>query len=810
MESILQDLRYAVRTLIKNRGFTLIAVITLALGIGANTAIFTVVNAALLRGLPYREPERLMHLWETKPQQDFPRREASYPDFLDWQQNNSFEAMAAYGGAEDSTIAGAGTPERVLSANVTANFFQTLGVTPLLGRVFDSDEDTPAAHPVVILSFGLWQRRFGGEASVLSKSVTIDGTPTAVVGILPAGFQFAPRGGAELWMPLRVDERVASRRFMHWVNVVARLRPGVTQDQASSEMSTIARRIEKDYPDSHAGTGISLTPLHEQFTGDIKPILLALLGAVAVVLLIGCANVANLLLVRCSVRQKELAIRAAIGAGRMRLVRQLLTESLMLSAAGGVVGFALAQWGVGLLISAIPETRLNSMPYLAGISIDWRILGFVAALSVVTGVMFGVIPAIQASRVNVVDSLKETGKSIAPPHRRVLKSTLVVTEVALSLVLLSGAGLMITSLLKLLDVRAGFRVENVLTFRASALEEKYPDANQRVLWRTQVLDRLKAAPGAVDAASINVLPLRGGNTIKFIVEGEPFPTSGQEIESNLRDISLNYFSVMDVPLVAGRFFTEQDGANAPLAIIVNKTLAEVALPGSEAVGRVLHFSGDNLEATIVGVVGDEKVNGLDAKTSPVVYYLFSQDPMPAVDTSFVVRTSVPPAATIPGVRAAVAAVDSDAVLYNVATMDRLMTESPAAFARRYPAMLIGGFAILALVLASIGLYGVVSNTVAQQTHEIGIRMALGGRRWDIIKLVVGRNLVLIAGGLVAGVAGSLVATKLLSSILFGVSPTDPATLAMSSLLLAGVALFSSFLPAARAAMVDPMIALRYE
>src|SRR5262245_2155842 len=692
MRTLWQDLRYGGRALWKNPGFTLIAVITLALGIGANTAIFTVVNAALLRGLPYREPDRLAHLWEMTPQKEFPRREASYPDFLDWRQSQSFEAMAAYSGG-GFTLTGRGAPEMIQGARGSADFFKALGVEPIVGRAFQPGEDAPGAANVVLLSYGLWQRRFGGESAIGGQSLTLNGSPYTVIGVLPANFQFAPRGGAEMWTPYVPSEAQLSRRYMHGTNVIGRLKPGVNIEQATAEMRVIGERIVAQHAESHTGTGIQLVPLHEEIVGGVKPILLALLCAVGFVLLIVCANLASLTLVRAAGRAPEIAIRMAIGATRARVARQLLTESILLAVIGGVAGLLFARWGIDALIAAIPESRLSAMPYLRGLRLDGSILAFTAGLSLLTGIVFGFAPAFQAGRRELSESLKTGGKSPGVARQR-LRNGLVVTEIALALVLLVGAGLMTKSLLRLMAVDPGFRTENLFMITVVLPAAKYAENSKVATFHKQLLERVGALPGAQGAATVGVLPLVGGNTTRFIVEGEPVPPPGQQTEANLRDVSAGYFSTMGIPLINGRHFGELDNAGAPGVVIVNQTLARRVFPNGAAVGRRLIFTGDNrTPIEIVGVVGDEKVNGLDARTTPVVYYPFLQSP--SRFTNLIVRASNQKGAA--GMAAAIRqeglALEPELTFFGGLTIERLMENLPATFARRYPAFLIGVFAV---------------------------------------------------------------------------------------------------------------------
>jgi predicted permease len=808
MQTLWQDLRYGIRMLAKNPLFTGIAVLTLALGIGANTAIGTIVNAALVRGLPYEEPERLVQVWEQTPQQDFPQREASHPDYLDWSNNQSLELTAFTGGGSMSLM-GRDLPERISAAGVKTNFFEVLGVKPLHGRSFREGEDNPNGERVVVLSYGVWHRLFGGDAGIINQSINLSGNPYTVVGILPQSFQFARRGDAELWTPMRPSQNQLTRRFMHWVNVIGRLKPGVSLEQAQAEMSAIGLRIEEQHHDSHANTNIRLIPLQEQIVGSVKPVLFVLLGAVAFVLLIACANVANLLLARSAARQREIAIRIALGASRGRLIRQFLTESLLLALVGGILGVMLAQWGVAALIAAIPEFQLNTMPYLRGLKIDTGIVLFTFALSLVTGIVFGLVPALQTSKPELQTTLKEGGQSSVGLGRRRLRSAIVVAEIALALVLLVGAGLMMRSFVNLLKVSPGYQTENLLTFNVGLLPAKYQNNAQMINIQSRLIERFESIPGVAGAGAVGSQPLMGGNTTRFYVEGKPQPPPGQETECNLRLISTNYFQTLGVPLLKGRYFNDNDNDTSPNVVIINKTLAEQVLPGEEAVGRRVIFGGINPQPVeIVGVIADEKVGGLDSKQTGVLYEPFRQ--FPSTFSVFMVRTAGDPNLLTNRIREEIRGLDAEASVFGMRTLKEVIDNSPSTFIRRYPAFLTGIFAAVALILASIGIYGVISYSVSQQTREIGIRMALGARTVDVLKLVLGQGMKLALAGVTLGLIAAFALTRLIESLLFGVSATDLTTFAMISLLLIAVALLACYIPARRATRVDPMIALRYE
>lgn len=807
MHKLLQDVRYAVRTLLKKPGFTVIAVLTLAIGIGASTAIFTVVDAALLRGLPYKSPERLYHLWESTPQKEFAQREFSYPDYQDYQQNQVLEGIAAYTGG-GGIMTGRGEPEPVQAPAASANFFSTLGVEPLIGRTFQPGEDKAGAPRVVVLTYAMWQRRFGGDPGVLNQSVTINGDPYTVVGVLPASFQFAMRA-ADLWRPYQPTEAQLTRRFTHGTNLIGRLKQGVTAEQAQTELSVIASRIEQENKQSHAGTGFKLIPLQEQVVGQVRPILLVLLAAVGFVLLIACANVASLLLTRSLARQKEVAIRTALGATRWRVIRQLLTESILLSLLGGVLGVLIAYWGVGGLVAALPEGQLNALPFLKTLHLDSSILAFSFGLSLLTGMVFGLAPALQSSRPDLNEVLKEGGRNAGGGAGQRLRSALVVSEIALAVVLLVGAGLTMKSLLRLLQSNIGFNPENVLTMTVVVPPAKYDDANKQVNFFDQLKERVQSLPGVTGVGAIDNLPLQGGNTTRVNVEGDPIPPPGQEIEANFRVVNESYFQTLGVPIVAGRMFDERDKADSPGVVIIGKSVADKVFAGRNPIGRRLSYiSAQSTPDLIVGVVGDVNINGLDAAVKPVFYYPFRQSPAPG--TSLVVRTSGDPTALAAAIRNETHTLEPEVAIFNVRAMEDLISTSPAAFMRRFPALLISIFAGVALLLASIGIYGVVSYSVSQQTHHIGVRMALGAQASDILKMVLKQGLTLTLAGIAVGVVAALGLMRLLRSLLFEVQTTDTATFAFVVSVLFLVALFACYLPARRATKVDPLIALRYE
>ncbi|MDX6613981.1 MAG: putative transport system permease protein [Blastocatellia bacterium] len=834
MNKLLQDLRYAVRTMRKRPSFTLIAVMTLALGIGGSTAIFTVVDAGLLRGLPYKSADRLYHIWESTPQKEFPQREFSYPDYQDYQKNQSFEEIAAYTGG-GGILSGRGEPERVFAPLASANFFKVLGVEAVVGRLFQPGDDKQRGARVVVLTYGMWQRRFGGDPNVIGQGMTINGDGYEVIGVLPANFQFALRT-ADVWRPYQPSDAQLTRRFMHGTNLIGRLKPGVNPAQAQAELAVIAKRIEAENQQSHAGTGVKLVPLQEQFVGQVRPILLVLLAAVGFVLLIACANVASLLLTRSLSRQKEVAIRAALGANRWRVVRQLLTESILLSLVGGAAGVLIAYWGVDALVATLPDAQLNALPFLKSLRIDSSILMFSLGLSLLTGIVFGLAPAIQSSRPDLNEVLKEGGRSSAGGARHRLRSVLVTTEIALAVVLLVGAGLMMKSLLRLLQSNIGFNPQNVLTMTIAVPSSKYDDAIKQNDFFDRLQDRVQSLPGVAGAGTVNVLPLQGGNTTRFIVEGDPVPPPGQETEANIRVVSERYFAALGIPMLAGRPFDARDGAaaaaaaaaaanarntnnaasttnaavnNTPGVVIIGKSAADKIFGSRDPVGRKLIYPAiQGPPDVIIGVVSDVKIGGLDEAIRPVLYYPFRR--FPGAGTNLLVRTTTDPTNLAGAIRNETRTLEPDVALFNMLPMEQVIGNSPAAFLRRFPAMLIGIFAVVALLLASIGIYGVVSYSVSQQTHYIGVRMALGAQTSDIVKMVLRQGLSLALAGIAIGVVAAFGLMRLLRSLLFEVQATDIPTFAVVVGTLLVVALLACYIPARRATKVDPLLALRYE
>jgi putative ABC transport system permease protein len=804
---LLHDLRYAARLQRKNPGFTIIAIIALALGIGANTAIFSVVNTVLLRPLPYKDPERLVMVWEDATKSGYPRDTPAAANFVDWRdQSQNFEGMAAIAD-ESFNLTGSGDPERLEGRRVSANMFPLLGVDPQIGRVFTAAEDQPGAQRVVVLSYALWQRRFGGDPGIIGQSLTLNGESHVVVGVMPARFQF-PSSDDQAWVPIALTQQEAGNRNRHYLEVVGRLRPGVSLAQAQSEMSTIAARLQQQYPQSNAELGAVVQPLQEHLVGDIKPALLVLLGAVGLVLLIACANVANLLLARAAVRQKEIAVRVALGAKRSRLIRQFLTESVLLSTLGGVVGLAIAYGGLILLKAFIPENISQARE----ISIDLKVLAFTFLVSVATGLIFGLAPAIQAARFNQIDTLKEGGRDAATGGSgKRLRGLLVTAEVAISLVLLIGAGLLINSFLRLRNVDPGFRTDNLLTMKIVLPEPKYEEMERRSAFYTELVNRVQSLAGVRSAAVTSNLPLyRQGNSISIGIEGQPAPPPGQERIIVTRIISPRYFDTMSIPVLQGRGLTEQDTETTPNVVVISETMARRYWPGEDAIGKRIAVGRIRKPADwiqVVGVAKDVRQFELNAEPKPQMYLTYRQAGF-FDSRDLVVKTDVDPASMAATVRKAVWEIDKDQPVSNIQTMDQILADSIAR--QRFSMLVLAIFAAVALVLAGVGIYGVMSYSVAQRTHEIGIRMALGAQTGAVLKLAVGYGMKLVIAGIAIGLVAAIALTRVMSTLLFGVTATDPTTFTLISLLLIAVAVVASYVPARRATRVNPIIALRYE
>jgi putative ABC transport system permease protein len=808
MTTLLQDVRYGLRMLLRKPGFTVIAVSTLALGIGGNSAIFSLVNAVLLHPLPYADPNRLVMVFETEPELE--KAPVTGPDYLDWKEQSSvFETMAA--GTEGSAnLTGIGDPQRVTAVPVSAGLFEMLGTTPALGRLFRSDEDQPGHNKVAILTHGLWQERFGSDPEIIGKQITLDGESFDVVGVMPAASVFPRIWGIkpDLWMPLGL-KRDESTRGKHWLWVMARLKRGITLKQAQTEMEGIAARLAKQYPHSNSDIGVRVISLREQLVGDVRPALLTLFGAVGFVLLIACANVANLLLTRTVGRQREMAIRAALGASRIRLIRQLLTESVLLSLLGGVAGTLLALWAKDLLICLSPADYL---PRASEINLSLGVLVFTLAVSLLTGILLGIVPAMHSARLNLGQSLKEGVRTMAGGVRsRHLRSLLVAAEVALGLVLLVGTGLMLRSLQKLLEVNPGFDPKNVLTMRLelpNSRYPRYPKSERAAAFFNGLIERVQTLPGVQVVAATSQLALSGGPNGVVQIEGRSRTAGFGGPLVQRSSVLSDYFRAMGISLLKGRPFTKADTAESAKVVIINQTLAHRFWPGEEPIGKRLSWGSGDVPVwrEVVGVVADVHQWGLIREPMPEVYFPYAQLPQAAM--SLVIRSSCDASTLIKAVREQVRGLDKELPVFRPLSMEHILAQSTAE--QRFQALLMSVFGTMALVLAGVGLYGVMSYSVAQRTHEIGIRVALGAQRWDVLGLVLGQGMLLTTIGVLIGLAGAFATTRLMSSLLYGVSATDPLTFTLVPVLLSGVALLACYIPARRATKVDPMVALRYE
>src|SRR5215217_74744 len=810
METLIKDIRYAVRGLVKRPGFTVIALMTLALGIGANTAIFSVVNAVLLRPLPFRDPEQLVIVWEDATFAGFPRNTPAPANYVDWKnQNQSFSDMAAT--AETSfNVTGDGDPERVTAHSVTGNFFPVLGVQPLLGRGFLPEEDRPGANKVVVLSYKLWQTRYGGDRQILNRDIQLNGEKYSVVGVMPASFQFL-ESEVRLWVPLALDQEQLANRGGHYLNVVARLKRGVATSQAQADMNAVMRRIATDHPgDTFEGKmGAVVMPIRDQLVGNSRGSLVVLLVAVVFVLLIACANVAGLLLARAVGRRREIALRMALGAGRPHIVRQLLTESLLLSLTAGVLGSLLAYWSFTFLQGLVPEEMMLS----TSLKLDTRILLFTILISIVTGIIFGLVPALQAAKVDLNEALKQSNTRVTSTGR--LRSSMIVFEVALSLVLLIGAGLLIQTLFQIFGQYSVLEPEKVLTMRTVLPREKYKEPQLRNNFYRQVLERIEHLPGVVSSGYSTSVPLSWkGGTSGFYPEGIKAPIPGMAYDANHRQVSTNYLQAMNIPLRQGRYFDSRDNAQSMPVAIINETMARQYWPGENALGRRFKIGDpDDPERQwkeIVGIIADIRQMGIDEPVKAEMYFPYQQitDWPGYMPRDLAIRTTGDTSNLVGSVRQIIREVDPDQPVSNVATMAEVLGTEAAQ--RRMGMIMLVGFAALALLLASLGIYGVLAYFVTQHTNEIGVRQALGATPRNILLLVMKKGMGLTLVGVVIGLVASFALMRLMSSLLFGVTAADPLTFATVPFVLVMVALLACYIPARRATKVDPLVALRYE
>ena len=805
METLFADIRYASRMLIKRPTFTVVAIVTLALGIGANTAIFSVVNAVLLNPLPYAQPSELAILWLQTPATNQLRQPASFPDFADWQsQNQSFERVVGTRTVSVNLTDG-DEPERVNGARVSADFLSTFRISPVAGRDFLDTENRPGGAPVAMIGYTLWQQRYGGDPSLVGRSVNIDSTTYTIVAVLPRGFYY-PNPDTQVYFPL-IQGKNETARGSRFLRVTARLKPGVSIREAQTDMDTIAARIAEQYPDSSSGVGVQVVPLHEEVVGKIRPALMILFGAAGCVLLIACANVANLLLARATARRSEFAVRTALGAGRLRLVRQLLTESVLLSFAGGVIGLLIALWGVPTLTSI----SASSIPRVEEVSVSLKALLFTLLISLVTGILFGIAPALQSSNKVLTENLRDgrRGATSGAMHQRILNA-LVAAEVALAVVLLAGAGLMVRSFVSISGVSPGFKPKGVLTVGIGLTQPVYTDIQQQSRFYDRLNEKVSAIPGVESTAGINRVPLLGFNaSTSFTFQGKPVE-SGHEPTADCRVATPNYFKAIGIPLLQGREFTERDTKDAPFVAVINRAMAEQFLPGEDPIGkRIQIYPNPPLWREVVGVCGDVKLLGLDEDITPAIYVPVTQNPYAnAMRSSFlVVRTNADPNGVVAAIRGAMKTVDPGVPVAQVRMLEDIVSDSVAP--QRLNMWLLVSFAGLAALLAAVGIYGVMAYSVSERTHEIGVRMALGADSRDMLNMVLFGAGKVTAAGMAAGLVSAFVLTRLMSSLLYKVSAADPMTYAGISVLIVCVSLLASYIPARKASRVDPMVALRY-
>ncbi|HEY6371012.1 MAG TPA: ABC transporter permease [Candidatus Sulfotelmatobacter sp.] len=811
MTGILQDIRYAIRQLRKSPGFTLVAVLTLALGIGANTTIFSVINATLLKSLSFPDPDRLVLVWQTFGKNPGDYNIVSAPNYWDFQrQNHVFEGMALFDSAgRGYNLAASGNarePEQVSGLRVSASFFSVLGVQPFLGRNFLPEEEVRGKDHEVILSYGLWQRRYGADRALVGKTIKVDGEDFTVVGVMPREFHWEFWSGRrQLWVPVGYTEGDKIRGGNSFISF-ARLQPGVSVEQARVEMEGIGTRLSQQYPNDDAGMSATVIPMSKFGTEGLRTVVLALFAAVGFVLLIACVNIANLLLARGAARQREFAPRQALGAAGFRIARQLLTESLLLGLLGGACGLVLAVWSATLLPTILPADAFNiPLRQVDSILVDRWVLAFTVVVSCLTGILFGLAPAVSALRGDVSEPLKEGGRGSTAGRSNRLRHVLVASEVALALVVLSGAGLMIESMSRLLGVNPGFNPKNVLVMGISLPQEDlYNGPPGHPLFCRDLDEHVSAIPGVISVGAVGHLPMQGDAGRSFAVEGKPDPGPGHRPGAHYSVACPNYFKALAVPVLAGREFTHQDTVAAPGVAIINLTMAQKSWPKENPVGKRM-LEGDTW-LTVVGVVGDVRHWGLDNGSEPQFFRPYTQAAWPVM--SVVVRTTSSPVAFTPAIQKAMGEVEPDRPVSDFETMQNVVQDSLGS--RRFPTLLLSAFALLALALAAVGIIGVVSYSVAQRTHEIGIRMALGARGADVLKLMVSGSMTWVAVGVCVGIAGSLGLTRLLGTLLYEVRPSNPVVLGTVSLLLTSIGLLASYIPARRAAKVDPMVALRYE
>jgi putative ABC transport system permease protein len=800
-------MRYAVRMLTKNPGFTLVAVLAIALGIGANSTIFSCVNALLLRPFSFANQERLVMVWERIPDTGLRHGSVAPGNFADFRdQTRGFDGMGAFIQRAFNLTEGE-QPERVAGSRVTPSFFTVLGIRAMRGRTFSDEEGQPGHDQVALVKQSLWERRFGSDPNMVGRQIMVDGKSLTVVGILAPDFNF-PLNGGEIWTPLALDPKDASDRDSHYLQVIGLLKPGVTQAQAQAEIDAISARARQQYPETNSSRIGFVEGLNEAFTRGSRIYLQVLMSAVVFVLLIACANVANLLLVRSTSRQKEIAVRMALGGSRWRLIRQLLTESLVLACLGGGLGLLLSVWGIEFIKTGIPTNYTRYIPGWDKLHLDPYVLLYTLVVTLLTGAIFGLAPALQATRLNLNESLKESGKGASSgASRNRLRSLLVVSEIALSLVLLVGAGLMIRSFVHLIRANLGVNPKNVLTMELSIPRVKYPEEQQRINFYQELTGRIRNLPGVEEAAAVNFVPMGRSNTSSnFRVEGQPAPPKGKEPFADYEIVTPRYFEAIGTPIRQGRAFTEQDKKDTPRVVIINERLARKYFPAGDVLGKRLIFDEKDGPFEIVGIAGDVKNEDLEEEASLTVYAPYLQDPWWSM--ALVVRTTSDPVQLVSIVRNEVRAIDQEQPVYNIMTMQQVIDETISP--KRLVTYLLGFFALGALLLAAIGIYAVMAYSVTSRTHEIGIRMALGAQGRDILKLVIRQGLILTVIGVGLGLVGAFLLTRAMTEMLVGVEPTDPLTFGGLALLLSAVAFMACLIPARKATRVDPMVALRYE
>ncbi|HSS19138.1 MAG TPA: ABC transporter permease [Pyrinomonadaceae bacterium] len=802
METLLRDLRYGARSLLKRPGFTAMALLALALGIGANTAIFSLVNAVLLRPLPFSEPDKLVWVFGNI-RGGGSRASVSPLDFLDYRkENTTFEEFAAsFSVPVPINLTGSGEPERLTSAGVTGNYFRALGVKPMLGQTLQPQNEKTGSDQVTVLSYALWQKRFGGDPDIVNKTITLDSRPFLILGVMPPGFSYP--GESQLWVPMNFDAAPGMKqRKAHFLRPIGKLKEGVTLAQAQADTDAVARRLEEQYPDTNQNWNLRLVSLREQLVGNTRPTLLILFGTVGFVLLIACANVANLLLVRAAGRQKEIALRSAMGAGRLRIIRQMITESVLLSVVGGALGTLLSIWGIELLV----KLSEGSLPSTAIVRIDATVLGFTLLVSVLTGVLFGLAPALRTMRLNLSEALKEGSRSAGDSARRNrVRSGLVVLESALAVVLLIGAGLLVKSLIRLQNVSPGFEAHNVLTLRVDLPRGKYDKPEKTTNFFSQLETRLRGLPGVEEVGYISELPLTGQpNDMPYTVDGRDPNDPSASFDHDFRRVNLRYFNSLNIPLLRGRNFTEQEVRQSAKVLIVSQLLVNQAFPTEDPIGkRIVMAMGDD-KWEIIGVVGDVRHRGLESAPAPAMYLpTYANGSM-----NVVIKGKVEPTTLAAAVRKEVSAIDPDQPIAAVRTMEDWMSTSVAG--PRYRTTLLTLFALVALLLAATGIYGVMAYSVTQRTHEIGVRMALGARRFDVLRLVVRQGMTLVLAGVVVGLLAAFGLTRVMRTLLFDVTANDPLTFVAVAGLLTLVAFLACYVPARKATKVDPLTALRYE